>query len=282
MSKLITKKQETILTLIFTFRFINSKQIQEFLQHKDHRRINSWLKDLTEKEYIERYFKPVFGTLTKPAVYYLAQKGRDYIRSVYGNWNRQYLARLREDRKRSKGFRIRCQIVADCFLILLKQQISEYPEIINKKLLEGSLPSRKELYFLTPALYDEMDFDLLPQLKPDAYAYLTEHKKIKHVLFYVVDAYVLQIVLRNYIKRIFTTLAEEDWEEENIESLFFYFICPNNMVIIYLKRILPSFLESYYGDKEIIFNFATRNQLYTRKREKTNSTGWIVFSSIDY
>ena len=57
MSKLITKKQETILTLIFTFRFINSKQIQEFLQHKDHRRINSWLKDLTEKEYVERYLE---------------------------------------------------------------------------------------------------------------------------------------------------------------------------------------------------------------------------------
>lgn len=52
--KLLTKIQQTILTLLFTFRFINSKQIQQFLQHKDHKRINSWLKDLEEKGYIVR------------------------------------------------------------------------------------------------------------------------------------------------------------------------------------------------------------------------------------
>jgi hypothetical protein len=47
----ITKKQKILLTIVFTFRFINSKQIQQLLNHKDHRRINSWLKDLTEKGY---------------------------------------------------------------------------------------------------------------------------------------------------------------------------------------------------------------------------------------
>jgi DNA-binding PadR family transcriptional regulator len=281
MSKIITKKQQTIITLIFTFRFINSKQIQEFLQHKDHRRINSWLKDLTEKEYIERYFKPVFGTLTKPAVYYLNKKGRDYIREVYGNWHRQYLARLREDKKRSKGFRIRCQVLADCFLILFKDQIAEYPKIITEKLFEGTLQPSKKFRFFTPALYDEMDFDLIPHLKPDAYAYLQKHKKINHILFYVVDAYVPKIMLHNYLKRIFTTLAEEHWENENIASLQFYFICPNNMVIIYLKRLLSSLIEGYFGDAELIFLFATRNQLYMRKQNNAASTNWIIISSTD-
>jgi helix-turn-helix protein len=71
----ITNKEHIIIVLLLIFRFINSKQIQEFLGHKDHRRINSWLKDLVEKGYIERDFTPIYGTLTKPAVYTLSVKG---------------------------------------------------------------------------------------------------------------------------------------------------------------------------------------------------------------
>jgi len=63
--RILTKKQQLILILLYCFRFLNSKQIQEFLRHKDHRRINTWLKDLSEKEYIARDFNPIFGTLTK-------------------------------------------------------------------------------------------------------------------------------------------------------------------------------------------------------------------------
>lgn len=112
----ITKKQQTILTLLFTFRFINSKQLQKLLNHKDHRRINSWLKDLVDKEYVVRDFQPIFGTLTKPAIYFLSVKGRDFIRKTF--WvDDFYLKRLREDKKRSKSFRIHCQIIVDCFLI---------------------------------------------------------------------------------------------------------------------------------------------------------------------
>jgi hypothetical protein len=277
----ITKKQQTILTLIYTFRFINSKQIQQFLNHKDHRRINSWLKDLVEKEYIEKDFKPVFGTLTKPAIYFLIKKGRDFIRTEYGGWQEKYLTRLREDKKRSKGFRIRCQIVVDCFLILFPDQVAQYPQTIMERLREGSFRPSKLFQFFTPALYEELDFNLLPHLKPDAYGYLKKPKGITHALFYVLDAYIPRMMLRNYLKRIFTTLDEENWEAEDIQSLQFYFICPNNMVIIYLRRLLSSFIESYYGGKELIFHFATRNQVYARQEKNVASMGWITISSVD-
>ena len=152
----ITKKQKTILILIFAFRFINSKQIQEFLKHKDHRRINSWLKDLVEKEYVERDFKPVFGTLTKPAVYFLNKLGRDYLRKTYGGRQERYLARLREDKKRSKSFRIRRQIVADFFLIYFSRYVAQYPLIITERLGQGTSPSTEPYRFFTPAFYEEL------------------------------------------------------------------------------------------------------------------------------
>lgn len=42
----ITYKQKTILGLLYTHRFLTRIQIQTFLNHKDKKTINLWLKDL--------------------------------------------------------------------------------------------------------------------------------------------------------------------------------------------------------------------------------------------
>lgn len=272
----ITKKQQTILTLLFTFRFINSKQIQQLLNHKDHRRINSWLKDLVDKEYIERDFQPVFGTLTKPAVYFLSVKGRDFIRKTYHFSNYKFLARLREDKKRSKSFRIRSQIVVDCFLLLFPNQVTEYANVIDMWLNQGiTLIKSKQFQFITPAFYENLDCQLTSLLKPDAYGYLKNTQGIDHIFFSIIDAYIPKMMLRTKIQHIFTTLDEENWEDDAIRSLQFYVVCPNNVLIIYLKRLLPTLLEDYYGKAELSFHLATRNQVYKRRQNPTAATGWI-------
>lgn len=277
----ITKKQQTILTLIFTFRFINSKQLQKLLNHKDHRRINSWLNDLVEKEYIGRDFQPIFGTLTKPAIYFLSVKGRDFIRKAFFV-DDIYLARLREDKKRSKAFRIRCQIVVDCFLLLFSDQVMEYPNVISKWLDTGFMLSKsKQFQFVTPAFYEDLDCQLTSLLKPDAYGYLKNTQGINHIFFSVLDAYIPKMMIRIKMLHIFNTLAEENWEDDTIRSLQFYVICPNNVLIIYLKRLLPTMLERYFGRAELSFNLATRNQLYKRKENPTASTGWVTISSVE-
>lgn len=281
--KILTKRQQTILTLIYAFRFINSKQIQTFLQHKDHRRINSWLKDLVGNEYIERDFTPVFGTLTKPAVYNLSPKGRAYIRNTYSNVSRKYLARLRDDKDRTKGYRIKCQILVDTYLILYKRYILTFPQTIEKWLSDEVTQRNDSYEFFTPAFFEELDSVLLNRLKPDAYcSSVQKDDSVGHAMIYILDAYIPRLMLRYILKRIFTTLDEESWEDDSTNSLQFYFICPNNMIIIYLKRILPSFLEQYYESTELIFHFATRNQLYNRKKYNTGKTGWIRVSSRDY
>jgi len=53
------------------------------------------------------------------------------------------------------------------------------------------------------------------------------------------------------------------------------------MVIVYLRRLLKSFLEKYYGGKELVFHFATRNQLSKRIKTKSGKTGWVTISSED-
>ena len=300
--KIITNKERTIQTLIYTFRFINSKQIQQFLNHKDHRRINGWLKDLVDKGYIERDFKPIYGILTKPAVYNLTALGRKYMHHAYGYFTPKYLKRIARDSKASKSFKIRCQIIADWYLMQFPPQ--KNTDGVNKKIdkagtktgidildflitilttgkeeNKGKVPLNK-LQFFTSCHFPS--FVLLEKIKPDAYLRKKTTKGIMHGLLFVLDAYIPRFILRYTLKRIFDTLSEEDWEDDSILSLQFYFLCPNNKIIIYLKRLIPSFLEKYYGGKELTFHFATRNQLYNRKNGKTEKIKWITFSSTDY
>lgn len=279
--KILTKKQQTILTLILTFRFINSKQIQQFLGHKDHRRVNAWLKDLMEKQYVNRDYMPIFGTLTKPAIYSLATLGRQYIREIFNPWDTTYLKRLRDDTKRSKAFKIKCQLIADCYLILFTGKEKELIGSIYQILTEGVELKANTLQFFTPAFYSELayDFPLLLHLKPDAYVYKRTKKGIDHTCIYVIDAYVPRLTLQYMLKNIFKILDQESWEKEDVLSLQLYIICPSNMVIVYLRRLLKSFLDRYYGSTPLLFHFATRNQLYKRKQEKSQKTDWITVSS---
>lgn len=280
--KIITNKQNTILILLLTFRFLNSKQIQQFLNHKDHRRINGWLKDLVDKEYIERDFKPIYGILTKPAVYFLSPKGRGYVRDSHWDVSRKYLGRLREDFKRSKAFRTKCQLVADLFLAHYPSKVSQLLQDFKDHLNNGVILEDNKVQFFTPAFYEILEeFIPLIKLKPDAYQYQKDEDGIVHCAFYVLDAYVPRLMLQYFLKNIFTTLNDEYWEEDNIHSLQIYVLCPNNMVIIYLRRLLKSFLDKYYGGKPLIFHFATRNQVAKRIKTKSGRTGWIAMSSED-
>ncbi len=283
--KIITKKQQTILILIYIFRFLNSKQIQEFLNHKDHRRINVWLKDLTDKGYTERDFKPIYGILTKPAVFNLSPLGRKYIKDIYDYYTPKYLKKIARDNKASKGFKIKCQIVSDWYLMLFPPEKSKMLPLID--ILEHFLTYGKHAetillntwQFFTPAMFPS--FILLEKIKPDAYVRRKTKEGITHSLLFVLDAYIPKVMLQYFIKKIFATLAEEYWETDDIDALHIYLLCPNKMVIIYLRRLLKSFLERYYGGKELIFHFATRNQMYKRKKAGTGNTGWKKMSSQD-
>lgn len=182
-----------------------------------------------------------------------------------------------------KGFRIKCQVLADAYLILYKKYVPTFPQIIEKR-LSNEITKRTDSYeFFTKAFFEDLDSEFLNRLKPDAYCSSVQTKDIaNHAMLYILDSYIPRLMLQYVLKRIFTTLDEEAWEDDTIASLGFFFICPNNMIIIYLRRLLPSFLERYYGSTELIFHFATRNQLYKRKKYKTGKTEWITVYSSEY
>jgi len=168
----ITKKQEEIITLIYRFRFINRKQLQRFLKHKDARRINTWLKDLVEKKYLGRIYSHKLLENTKPAIYYLSNNGIIWIRyekgEEYGATNEQlditYLKKFYQDKHASKTFVNHCVTIFDFYL-----QLNEAEDKSNETLQYG-IETKTEMWITKKLhLYEDEDFEEIKQFIPDLY-----------------------------------------------------------------------------------------------------------------
>lgn len=107
----ISPKQKEIIELIYKFRFIDRAQIQTILNHKDHKRINVWLKDLVAKRYLFRIYERKIPFNIRPAIYYLAQNG---VRDV-GNHN------LYREKYRSEKFKNRSLLIVNLYIDLLQK-----------------------------------------------------------------------------------------------------------------------------------------------------------------
>jgi len=125
-----TNQQEHILDLVFKFRFINRKQLQTILGHKDARRINMWLKDLVDKKYLGRIYSYTLLENTKPAIYYLENNGILYCKHTM---TYQYqrsddtllpdeVKKLYATKKASQTFITRCLFMVDLYVQATEQE----------------------------------------------------------------------------------------------------------------------------------------------------------------
>lgn len=146
----ITKKQFHIIQLLFKFRFLNRSHIQQLLHHKDEARINHWLKDLNQKQYISRSYATTFPENTKPAVYHISTSGIAYLKSQ-NTFTPIELQKLYREDSRSDSFiaasLLLCTIYIDLrdksndltrFTVFLK---SDYPKHQAAMLLQDLRPS---------------------------------------------------------------------------------------------------------------------------------------------
>src|SRR3989344_2703072 len=108
----ITPKQKEIIKLHYQYRFINTKQIQSFLKHKDKKTINVWLKDLREKHYLEWSYSTKFGENTKPAIYHTGINGIRYLKTQ-SDYAMDVIQKLYRDHKREELFKQRCILIAE-------------------------------------------------------------------------------------------------------------------------------------------------------------------------
>src|SRR5258708_25110285 len=126
----ITKKQFEILLLIYRFRYIDRKQIQTILKHKNHRRILAWLNKLVAQHCIGSISSKKMPENTKPTVYYLGKYGRKILQKHFSEIvtkeggkkpDEQALYQLTKtykDSQRTEVLRLTCLALLDCYITL--------------------------------------------------------------------------------------------------------------------------------------------------------------------
>lgn len=218
----ITRKQQEILTLLYRFRFLDRTHIQALLEHKDKRRILSWLKDLREKQYVDwHYNADDFAAKTRPAIYYLSLNGIRHLRSL-NKYPSQELRKRYKEPIRTRSFIDRCLSIADC-CVTLKAKSGE--EISYSYSLEADTSS--STYKLKPHL------SLVKQHGGTVANYLLE----------IIEATLPRYQLRKRLKDYVNYLVDEDWKEGLDAAPILLFVCPNTADLIYVKRRIRTLLE---------------------------------------
>jgi Replication-relaxation len=247
----ITIKQQDILKLLYKYRSANRIQLQEFMGHKNKRRIAEWLKDLREKRYVEWIYSTDFAEKTKPAIYYLGLNGVRYLKTVDEYPPVEVRKRYRES-SRSPGFIAKSVLLADCCLNLAAK---------SKDNLSYS--------FVTQADYADPDNGyhfLAEELKPDlGYQRVEQTKRgtaIEDYLIVVFDAAAPRYKVRKRLKDYVTYLDEGGWRRRfDGSELMVHFACPSKAELIYAKRRTRTLLEDIGRDKRTHIRFATVEQV---------------------
>lgn len=267
----ITGKQKEIVDFVYRFRFINRKQIQKILNHKDPKRINVWLKDLVEKGYLGRIYSHKLLENTKPAIYYLSnnailwaryEKGMEYG-AEFEQLDFKYLKKFYEDKHASQTFINHCSDIFD-FYIQLKEK-----EKKNKK-VEYQITTKTELW-ITEKLhtYKEGEFENIKEIIPDMYIEKFENPEEEDIssqtfFLQLFDPGVPRYALRYKIDQYIKFNQNDEWKHRfsGLDGKFpiLLLIFPNQQKATQIGKYIKKQLDSSYDLEAMTFTLTTYKQ----------------------
>lgn len=290
---IITKKQEEILTLVYRFRFINRKQLQRYLQHKDARRINEWLRDLVKKKYLGRIWTNKILENTKPAIYYLNNNGIIWVRyekgMEYGHeegLDIKYLKKFYEDKHASETFISHCVNAFEFYL-----QLKEYERIANKdfveerkkrkdydeeldKKIDYHVETKTEMWIQKQLhLYPNEDFNELKLYIPDLYFEKMKYPggggKMESSTYFLelFDPQMPRYAIKYRIKKYIQFKEEGKWKHTytGMDGKFpiIILIFPNQGKLNFLSGYIKEQLERSFESDGLIFLLTTYQKAMT-------------------
>jgi len=246
----ITPKQLEILILLYRFRFLNRHHIQTFLNHKNHVRINAWLKDLTRRKIIGRRYSNTIGENNKPAIYYLNSQSHSILKNKSAI-DKRILKRVYRERLRSKRLQNHYLLLANLYFLFLKQtKIDE------------------TLHFYTST--DLVKHTYIPLTRPDAYIALKSSNQAKRYFLDIIDHDTPRYALRQKIDSYFEYYDDDTWQQATgYQFPKILLVCPSQSLKYYLKKYLSQKLESELSDIE--FYVSVSDSLLS-----SNSHGWSL------
>lgn len=240
----LTTKQQTILKLLYKYRFLDRTQIQALLRHKDKRRVISWLKDLRDKQYVDwRYDATDFIAKAKPAIYYLSLNGIRYLREGGGHPAEELRKRYKES-SRTQVFMDRCLLIADCCIALRAKS-------------SGQL----KYSCVLPTDYVDPDsvHHFLNDLKPHLYFTKQQDDETTNYLLENFELTLPRYQLRKRLKDYVDYMAH--WDEDNGPTPIALFVCATVADLIYVKRRVKKLLREDWQDEGLQLRATTLDKI---------------------
>ncbi len=216
----ITTQQQNILLLLYRFRFLNRIQIQTILKHKTFNRINTWLKDLTQKGYTGRILHSQSNINTIPATYYL-DKNAIKLLNTKPQCEKKYLRKIYKESTRSEEFINQCSFIADIYIGL----VNKYK---NSKAF---------------AFYTQSDFSVNGIIKEIFPLFIFRKDLTKP--YYVVEIFKVKLprfAIRSRISRYISFFTKSEWAKNELPPNIL-FICPNKQIEDYVLKFTKKVLN---------------------------------------
>jgi len=243
-----TPKQLNILLLLYRFRFLNRIQIQKLLNHKDPRRINTWLKDLTTRNIIGRKYSTKLLANTKPAIYHLATKSRAIL-LTQSDINEKLLKRVYREKTRSDKLINHCLLVADLYFLLDKQ----------------TQTNKTKLHFYTKT--DLVTHYYLPYKRPDAYIAIESRRQTKRYFLEIIDEGTPRFMIRSKINQYIEYFQANTWQNRTDHpNPTMLFVCPEELTKIFLNKYILQMQEEE-PEIDLEFFLTTQNQINSNQAD---------------
>lgn len=236
----VTPKQQDILKLLYTYRYLNRIQIQTLMGHKNKKNINVWLKDLRDKHCVEWIYSADFLEKTKPAIYYLGASGIRFMKST-DEYSPEEVRKRYKDESREPDFIARSVLIADCCISLRAQSIGEIGYSFTTQSDYAEATNR--LHFLNEELKPHLCFTK-QQDTP-------EGSVTTNYLLDIFDASLPHYRLRYRLKAYLNYLALGDWENNSPDDKVppqALLVCQNLAQLIYAKRRIRSLIADSMED----------------------------------
>ena len=246
------------------------------MNHKDKKTINMWLKDLTEKNYINRIYSDHFLEKTKPAIYYLGINGIRQLKTVETSDGSQYypieeLRKRYRENERSSGFIDRSVLVAGCCISLqaknsskLRYYLYAQADYVDEDCGYHFLSEHETLRPSLCVIKQEQT----KKSQKDAQDDQTEEEPVRtNYLLEIFDATLPRYRVKKRIKDYVQYLIDDEWDSgDNDPPPIILLVMPSLVDLIYAKRRTKKLLlDEYYEDEDIPedlhIRFTTTDQL---------------------